>query len=288
MVVDTHTHAWGPPSPEHPWTNAAIVADVDGFTVDTIYTADKLLADMDQAGVDRAVVVGYPIGDYRDNTYTLTCVREHDRLDGIVMIDPLDEDAPAQIRDCMAVDGIHGVRLAPICPYDRMWQTFDPSVTWLRDAIDETAVWEALCETDAVLQLLIDTTQLDQALALAEAYPDLRFLFDHFGHADPTLAPDDDPFADFAAFTEYDAAVKVSEIAHHSNEPYPHADLHDHVRWFLEQFGRERVIWGSDYPNVSDVTGYAESRTWLEHVDGLSTADREWLTGRAARTFLGC
>jgi predicted TIM-barrel fold metal-dependent hydrolase len=57
--------------------------------------------------------------------------------------------------------------------------------------------------------------------------------------------------------------------------------MHDHVRWFLDQFGRERVVWGSDFPNVSDAATYEESLAWLEHVDGLSTADRKWLRGRA-------
>jgi predicted TIM-barrel fold metal-dependent hydrolase len=286
MVHDPHTHAWGPPSREHPWTNGPIVGDVDRYDVATIYTADELLADMDGAGIDTATVVGYPICDWTDNWYTIECVQEHDRLDGVVMIDVFDEDAPEQIREAMAVDGIWGLRLGAICPYDRMWQTFDTSVTWLRDAIDEDAVWEAVRETDAVVQILAHVDQLDQALELVETYPEIRYLFDHFGHADPSLAPEEGAFAQFADFSDYEVAVKVSEAVHHSDEDYPYADLHDHVHWLLDEFGRDRVIWGSDFPNVSDVASYEQSLTWLEHVDGLSATDREWLTERAYDRFV--
>jgi predicted TIM-barrel fold metal-dependent hydrolase len=286
MVVDTHTHAWGPPSHEHPWVNGPIVEDVDDYAVDTVYTAEKLLADMDRVGIDRSVVVGYPICEWTDNWYTLEAAAEYDRLDGIVMIDVFAEDAPAQIREAMAVEGILGLRLGAICPYDRMWRTFDPSVTWLRDAIEETAVWDAIRETDAVVQILADSSQLDQAIEVVEAHPEVRYLFDHFGHADPDLAPGESDFARFGELTDYDVAVKVSEAVHHSKQAFPYADLHDHVHWLLERFGKERVIWGSDFPNVSDDASYADSLAWLEHVDGLSSSDREWITGRAAEGFL--
>lgn len=52
-------------------------------------------------------------------------------------------------------------------------------------------------------------------------------------------------------------------------------------------FGRERVIWGSDYLNVSDEASYTEAQHWLEHVDSLSKRDVEWLTDRAFRNHVG-
>ncbi|MFB6075494.1 MAG: amidohydrolase [Haloarculaceae archaeon] len=286
-MLDPHTHAWGPPSETHPWVNGPIVDTVDGFDVHTVYTADRLLADMDRNGVDEAVVVGYPICDWTDNWYTLTAAAEYDRLHGIVMLDPFAEDAADRLRECMAVDGILGFRLGAACPYDRMWETFDPSVTWLREAVAETEFWEAAVETDAAVQILCDHRQLDQALELVGAYPELTYLFDHFAHAGPDT-PTDGTFARFADLAAYDTvAVKCSEIAHMSEAPFPYADMHDHVRWLLDTFGRERVVWGSDYPNVSDVATYGEARHWLDHVEGLSDRDHTWLAGRAFREHVG-
>lgn len=287
-MIDTHTHAWGYPSDEHPWTNGPIVDLVDSFDTHTAYTAERLLDDMDAVGVDEAVVVGYPICDWTDNYYTLECAAEYDRLHGVVMLDPFAPDAAEQLREAMATDGVLGFRLGAACPRDAMWEYFDPSVTWLRESIEETEFWNAARETDAYVQILVDETQLDQAVDLVETYPELTYAFDHFAHADPATPPSEAAFSRFAELAEYDTvAVKVSEIVHRSTEGFPYADVHDHVRWFLEEFGRERVVWGSDYPNVSDEASYADAIDWLTHVDGLSATDREWLTERAFREHVG-
>jgi len=290
MVFDTHTHAWGAPSPEHPWTNGPLVEEfASHFSTDIVYTTDELLADMDDTGVDEAIVVGYPITDWTDNWYTVKAAEETDRLMGIAMVDQFADGAADTLREVMSHEGMLGFRLGAVCPYDEMWERFDYDETWLRDAIDETGFWEAAVETDAVVQILSHTSQLDQALELVEAYPELRYTFDHFAHADAG----DDPAESFAGFeplAEYDnVTVKISEIAHTSNAEYPYEDAFDHVRWLLDTFGRERVLWGSDFPNVSHPEfgrmGYADTHEWLDEVPYLSDTDRRWLLDDAARSF---
>lgn len=288
MVIDSHTHAWGLPSHTHPWVNGDLLESVETFDVDAAYTAEKLLEDMDSADVDRAVVVGYPICEWTDNWYTVTAAAEHDRLSGIVMIDPFNMEAGDRLRDLMTNDGILGCRLGVLCPYDRMWETFDPTTEWLREAIEEPEFWTAAHETDALVQVLAHVDQLDQVLAMVDTYPELTYLIDHFSHADPNEAPGESAFSQYAALAEYDTVyAKISEIQHRSEEPYPYEDMHDHVRWLLDVFGRERLVWGADYPNVSDEATYEECVTWLEHVDGLSTKDLRWLRGRSFEQATG-
>lgn len=90
--------------------------------------------------------------------------------------------------------------------------------------------------------------------------------------------------ADLRALAEYDRVlVTASEATHRSNDGFPYEDVHDHLRWLLDVFGRERVAWGSDHPNVSDEATYAETLDWLDAVDFLSASDEAWLTGRAFR-----
>lgn len=291
MVYDTHTHSWAPPTPEHPWTNGPLVEDfANHFSTDIVYQAEKLLADMDKADVDEAVVVGYPITDWTDNWYTIKAADYNDRLTGIAMIDQFADDAADQLSEIMTQEGMLGFRLGAVCPYDQMWQTFDYDETWLRDAIGETEFWETAVETDAIVQLMAHTSQLDQAFELVETYPSLRYTFDHFAHADADDDPDES-FAGFESLAEYDTVtVKISEVAHVSNEGYPYEDTYDHVRWLLDTFGPERVFWGSDFPNVSHPEfgkmRYEQTLTWLDHVPFLSDTDREWLTDKAFRSFL--
>jgi predicted TIM-barrel fold metal-dependent hydrolase len=291
MVLDSHTHAWGPPSKEHPWTNGTLLEEFTSeFSTEIIYTDDRLLADMDQAGIDEAVLVGYPITNWTDNWYTVTAAEANERLYGIAMVDQFADDAADQLHELMRYDHMVGFRLGAVCPYDEMWERFDYEVTWLREAIEEDAFWTGVRETDALIQLLAHTSQVDIALELVEAYPDLAYAFDHFAHADAA----DDPAESYAGFeplADYDrVAVKISEVAHTSNEDYPYEDTYDHLRWLLDTFGRERVIWGSDFPNVShpEFGGmkYGETLSWLDEVPFLSKKDREWLTGRAFRDLV--
>lgn len=154
--------------------------------------------------------------------------------------------------------------------------------------VSETEFLATARETDAAVQILFDHSQLNQAIELVETYPDLSYLFDHFAHADPETPTDEGTFSQFATLAEHETvAVKVSEIPHMSDAEFPYADMHDHVRWYLEQFGRDRVIWGSDYPNVSDVATYAETRHWLDRVDTLSSQDVTWLTSRSFDRHVG-
>lgn len=286
MTVDTHTHAWEVPTRDHPWVTGELARQADGYSVDTVYEAVDLLADMDAVGVDEAVVVNYPLTEWTDNSDVIRAVREHDRLYGIVTLDEFADDAPERVREYAAVDGILGLRLGAICPRDRMWRAFDPGATWLRDLLEEWDFWAAVHETDTLVQVLAHVDQLDQAVEMVERYPDVRYVFDHFGLADPAVAPADGPFARFADLAEYDSvAVKLSEVVHRSVEPFPYEDVHTHAQWFVDTFGRDRVAWGSDYPNVSDEASYEEALTWLEHVPTLSSTDRRWLTERTFEEF---
>ncbi len=102
---------------------------VDDFDVHTVYTTDRLLADMDRNGIDEAVVVGYPICDWTDNWYTLQAAEEYDWLYGIVMLDPFADDAAEQLRRCMDTDGVVGFRLGAAYHYEEMWEQFNSDVT---------------------------------------------------------------------------------------------------------------------------------------------------------------
>jgi predicted TIM-barrel fold metal-dependent hydrolase len=284
-MLDTHAHAWGPPSRDHPWVNGKLVADVDEYRVDTIYDAPKLLAEMDAVGVDRAVVVAFPLPEWTDNWYTVEAATEYDRLLGVGLVDPFADDAADRLRALMDNEGVLGVRLGGAWPADGMWRTHDYDATWLRESVAESEFWTAATETDALVQITVHYSQYDQALALVEAYPDLTYVIDHFGFARPPVSLVEAGFDEFAEHSN--VALKVSGAPNWSNEAFPYTDLHDHVRWALSTLGRERVVWGSDYPNVSGKATYEESVAWLDHVDGLSNGDREWLTRRSFERHVG-
>lgn len=67
---------------------------------------------------DTVVVLGFTITDARLLWW-----------EALVRID-------ADTSELLAVDGVLGFRLGTICPRDRMGREFDPTATWLRDAIE--------------------------------------------------------------------------------------------------------------------------------------------------------
>jgi len=203
----------------------------------------------------------------------------------VVSADPFAPDAVALRADLSR--GIVGFRLAPACPQSRTWAAFDRSADWLYDALEAEASRTAAREADAVCQRLVHDGQLDQVFAPVERYPDLTYSIDHFARTDPSTLPDGGAFADLVALAAHDVAVKLFGAAPVSTRSLPCPDSHDHVRWLLETSGRERVIRGSDYSSVSDVTDYPRTLAWLDAVDGLSAADREWPTDRAFRGHAG-
>lgn len=292
MVVDSHTHAWGAPSAEYPWTNGWIVEDfVSAFDTHIVFNDERLIDDLDEVGIDEAVVVGYPINEWSDNQYTIEAAVENDRLYGVAMIDHLADDGAETLRHVMSQDGMLGFRLGAICPYDEMWQAFDYETTWLQESIDETEYWEAATETDALVQIMAHTGQLDQVLELVETYPDLPYALDHFCHADVETPPEE-AYPHATELADHDrVAMKISEVSILSNEGYPYEDTYDHLRWLLDTFGRERIVWGSDWPNVnhpeSGGMSFDETLSWLDHVPFLTDRDREWFTGRAFEDLVG-
>jgi len=284
-MFDTHAHAWGPPSRHHPWVNEVLTANLDEYSVNVIYDAPKLLTDMDEAGIERGVVVGFPLCEWTDNWYTVETATEYDRLLGVVLVDPFAADAPKTLRNLMDNEGVIGFRLGGAWPADGIWRTHDYDATWLRESVTETEFWEVAKETGALVQITVHYSQYDQALELIETHPELTYVIDHFGFAQPPVSLAEEGFGDFAEHSN--VALKVSGAPNWSTEEFPYTDLHDHIHWALSELGRERVIWGSDYPNVSGLATYEETVTWLDHVDSLSDADRKWITRRSYERHVG-
>ena len=70
-IVDAQVHIWPPESPERPWIETAHL-----FTHGAEFSTDALLAQMDEAGVDAAVLVP-PAFEGDRNDYCLDAARAH-------------------------------------------------------------------------------------------------------------------------------------------------------------------------------------------------------------------
>jgi predicted TIM-barrel fold metal-dependent hydrolase len=286
-IIDSHTHAWGPPTKQHPWVNDELVENYTGeFSCDVVYRYEDLIIDMDNHDIDEAIVVGYPVTDWTDNWYLKMAVRNSDRLHGIAMVDVFSDEASSRLASLMKIDDMIGFRLGAVCPYDEMWRKFDYTQSWLQDVVEKTRFWQTAVAHDATVQILLHTSQIDQLIDLVTAYPELTYIVDHWAHLNKTGSVEAD-LEPFEPIIDYDSILlKISEVAYISEQEYPYNDLFPYLEWLYSNLGRERIIWGSDYPNVTHVEygemNYTDAVGWINRIPFLSKTDKRYLMGRSA------
>ena len=54
-----------------------------------------------------------------------------------------------------------------------------------------------------------------------------------------------------AAVARWGGRMKISDVHNRSNEAYPHADMKECVQLAVGAFGKERVMWGTGYPDTA-------------------------------------
>ncbi|MFB6074407.1 MAG: amidohydrolase [Haloarculaceae archaeon] len=287
MLVDTHTHTWGADTDELPWQAEVLPPGWSGP-----YTHADLVADMDAAGVDRAVIVTSPIYGRgpRGNEYTMRSIEAHpDRLYGVGHADYFGDAAAVRerIRRVVGHERMLGVRMYAGFDYEAIPTTVNRDADWLLDDALAPAL-EELVALDACLYLLPKSDQLSQVATLAAEYPDLPIVIDHMAWPDEETSPDATPWTDFAALAEHDnARVKVSSLPRSSETGHPYTDLHEYVRRLLEWFGPERLLLGSDYPWMDDWADYGDCLGWVEECDFLSARDAAFLAHRSFEELHG-
>ena len=146
-------------------------------------TVDGLLAEMEVAGIDKAVIMGLPWREtemcWRNNAYIAKVVQRYpDRFIGFAVLPPPGEaDLRSAVRKAAEEYGLRGVKVIP------SWQGFR-----LHDQIFEPAL-EALVTHDLVLMphtdhLFISPDRGDTAYGLfdvARRYPELQIMAPHLG-----------------------------------------------------------------------------------------------------------
>jgi L-fuconolactonase len=133
--------------------------------------------------------------------------------------------------------------------------------------------------------LLIDAAQLPLVRQLAMGRPRLTVIIDHMSRIRPGV-PEAALPALLGLASLPNVMVKLSAVSSQSNEPYPHADAQRVMRPLVDEFGPDRLMWGSDWPHVSGPSGYAAGLDATCDVLDDAGVDRDTvLRGTAARIF---
>jgi predicted TIM-barrel fold metal-dependent hydrolase len=261
LIVDAQIHIWKGHKPTN--VNHRQVAD---------FTADDVLKEMDEGGVDAAVI--HPPGwDPDSNALAVEAAKQHPNRLSILANFPLDRpESRTAIDGLKGKPGILGLRFALLQPHQQTWLT-DGSLDWLWPAAERAGMPVALLGGN----LLSSVTQI------AQRHPGLKLIIDHFGRPDKAWS-NLPGLVGTAKFPN--VALKATGAPSYSGEAYPYRDIHGHIRKLYDAFGPERMFWGTDITRMpcswkQCVTMFTEELPWL------SAKDKELIMGRALCNWLG-
>jgi predicted TIM-barrel fold metal-dependent hydrolase len=273
IVVDTQVHIWAPNTPERPW-----VLGPERAHLPVPLDAETVIKMMDEAGVDRAILVPPSLEGDR-NDLSLQAAHDHPRRFAVMGRLRLDHpQAPERLKEIMSQPGMLGVRLTFHRDNDRPMLT-NGVADWF---------WPA-AEALAVPVMVHAPERLPQIGEIARRHPKLSLIVDHMGFARETSDDRANAGADriLALAKHPNVSVKVSAAPCYSSEPYPFRNLHEPLKRIVQGFGVRRSFWGSDLSRVLAHSTYRQAVTmFTEELDFLSESDLEWVMGRGILELL--
>ena len=275
MIIDAHAHLW---NKQHGRVNSGDVYDIGGgrswfgdevrqmmppYMTDGINSAQRLLANMDYAGVSGAVITQEYIDGNQDG-YLRQCRAEFaDRL----RVCALYEEQPLG-----NLDGLDGIKLCAGRLADR-------------DLTHHLAPFEAANAQGKFISIdLADGDEQTGALReIARQFPDLKIAIGHFGMVTRAGWLEQIRLAEHKnVFIE---SGGITWLFH--NEFYPYPSAVRAIREAADLVGFDKLMWGSDYPRTMTAITYKMSLDFVEKTNEISEEDKALFLGENARKFYG-
>jgi predicted TIM-barrel fold metal-dependent hydrolase len=271
-IIDAQVHVWPPEKPERPY----IKEDASNPHRPVPLTHERLLGEMDSAGVDRVILVPPSWEGFR-NDYALQAARQFPDRFAVMGKVRLDERASKdKLATWLDQTGMLGFRIS-----------FRHSGT--HSFLDDgTADWFwADCERYDIPVMIFAPFAVEKIGEIAERHPALRVIVDHMGlnvqWKGKDLGPGVDVVLKFARLPN--VSVKASCLPCYVAEPYPYPTLHPQIRRVVDTFGPQRVFWGTDLSQLP--CSYRQAVTlFTEELDFLSQEDKHWIMGKAIAQWL--
>lgn len=230
MIVDTHVHVVTADKAAYPQTEAPPKWPATPVT--------DLIAAMDGAGVDKALLVQSYFTYGYDNSYAIDAALAHPgRFRSIVVLDPFDPAAPDRLSEMVASRGVRGLRMM-----------VDGELAAGLDAEAATPLWARAAELGipvCVAALIGDVARVTGRL---EAFPDMVVCMDHIWGLEVGTGPAHDLIAPVLALARYpNVHIKIAPNNSHSLRRNG-ADPARFYGLIAERYGTARMLWGSNFP----------------------------------------
>ena len=267
MIVDTHVHVVSDDQQRYPRDVTVIGTNwVEEMPVDT----ESLLQFMDEAGIDRTVLV-QALGAYKyDNNYSGdSAMRYPERFVGVCIVDPEQDDAAVRLAYWVQERGFKGVRL------------FTQEATWLDDP-KTYPVWEKAEELGIPVCVITPFSQLPRLRRVLERFPNVRLALDHMSRPRLEEGPPYKQAGPLFDLAEYpNMHLKFSSINMYDSSKGKSTPEEFFGR-LVERFGARRLMWGSNFPATYDRPLKEQLQIARDSLSFLPDGDQRWLLGESA------
>ena len=274
MRIDSHHHFWRIARGDYGWLTKErfplLCRD---------YMPSDLAPLLERCGIDKTVLV-QAAQTIAETEFLLDIAHRTPFVAGVVgWVDFEAADVGAQIER-LAQDG----KLVGLRP---MLQDIEDDAWILRPALKNA--FDAVTRTGLKFDVLVFPRHLPHVARFLAANPDVSAVIDHA--AKPYIASHEiEPWASQMQQIARDTSAhcKISGLLTEAGESKAPAHLKPYVDVLLENFGPERLMWGSDWP-VLNLAG--EYTSWLAMAENLtsrlSDGDRSAIFGGTAAKFYG-
>lgn len=279
-MIDTHAHLVTSDTQSYPPSPPS--GELKPGELDNGTTVERLLAEMDENGVEKAVLVQRGSIYGFDSSYVCdSAARRPDRLAAVCSIEATRPDCGEQVRYWIEQRGATGLRLMELVK--------GADFAWL-DGPNARLAWEQAAALGAPMAVHFFPWNRAEGLTrlarILESTPGLEVVVDHFAAIKSDSGPPDhgvdELLKQIAAFDR--ASVKFTTIPLGRLDT-AEIDFRLVVRRVADLFGPERMMWGSDITQSPGTYDYMVE-LGRRAVEQFSAAEQEQiLAGTAHRVY---
>jgi len=257
------------------------------------HTPEMLIAHMDWAGVDQAVLLQGPFYGECNSYVAAAAARYPDRLLAAAYFDPWAEHSQQTFEQTLSDPVFRAVKLE--CSVATGLFGFHPAASL--DAPELAWLWDELERRRLVLTLDLGAIgsrsyQTAAVRAIAEAHPSLRVVIAHLGQPRPEIDNDERQRRLWQEQLElgrlpnlwFDCAALPSYVA---AEGFPFTTTARYLAQAVDRLGPHKIMWGTDLPSLFLHATYRQLLEFARRpLAGLPPADLALvLGGNAAHVY---
>jgi len=275
LIVDIHPHVISTDNKRYPL--APLGGTQSTWSRDRPTSYEKMIDEMDAAGVSKSAIVQASTAYGHDNSYVAESIAAYPkRFTGVFSVDVLAPDAVEKMRYWLG-RGFSGMRLFTT------GSTMPGQATWFDDPRSFPA-WEYAGKAGIPVCMQMTPQGFPQLRGLMERFPKVRIILDHLARPRLTDGPPfvaDKDFFDLARYPQ--VFLKVTPINVEPKE-WGKATPATFFGACIKAFGASRMAWGSNFPAtagpLSEILKKAQAAFAF-----ASPVEREFVFGRTAQVL---